>query len=663
MAEFMNARTDGYPWRVNTSEKQFADLLTRGLPAKWEFWHEPPIHNGQTPDFIVFVTDGDLPAVLLIEQKHWRPGYIKRITLEKVFFADHRDERNPVLKLQEVKRNYEESLRPFYKTVVGLQDVAIIPILCLWRLPSRSVPSEFREHSEVQTYSAENLDVGALEVAIRGTVKREYDRSGGEAPPLSNWIRRAIRENTDRGIRMPPSVGRVAQDLDLPIGYSNQLRGTLDPSQVNVVRRRDLGHFLLSGVAGTGKTVVLLERARWHAENFPASAAPQLFIVNQQVLCNYLKQKYAAHFSLNKRGDNVVFSTYRDWLRESYWGATTRLRNMNERDKQVEMSRIAEDAQRGSIGLKPTATPRYSAIYIDEAHQLKTEWIKSLVKFAEGTSSSPNIWISYDNGQGIYKNRRFHGPTIGLIFTGRSKSFYRVYRSGLYSWLFSACCHPAALETYRDSQDRSIEFVDKGEQPKGITGVTLRDQANELFRFLKIRIDGGKSARSDITIYYATAGMGGDMYLDDLKDVLDSTFAPLGGLEWLAIDKERADLSVDKIRTCSFTSCQGLDSPVSVIFGVETFARFDDSDWVETQALFYTVITRSRELVVLTARGFSVNSECPFLRSLSVGIKKMKAIGPDLVKMKRIEADDGSEVYRLDWKKIDRYVNSSEGKS
>ena len=663
MAEFMNPRPDGYPWKVNNSEKQFAALLEQSLPPNWCFWHAPTIHGGQTPDFIVFATESDLPAVLLIEQKHWRPGYIKRITLEKVFLND-RDERNPVLKLQEVKRNYEESLRPHYKTVLGLQDLAIIPILCMWKLPSRGVPLEFKEHSEVRIYSEEELDAGSFATAIRGTIMTEYARSGGEAPPLSNWMRRAIRENTDRAIRMPPPVGRVAVEKELPTGYSNRLRGTLDPSQVKVVRRCDQGHMLLSGVAGTGKTVVLLERARWHAENFPGSASPQLFIVNQKVLCNYLRQKYKAHFSLNNHGDNVVFSTYRDWLRETYQGATGRLRYLSETKMQTETSRIAEDAQRGSIGVKPTAKTRYSSIYIDEAHQLETEWIKLLVKFAEGALSSPNIWISYDNGQGIYRNRRFAGPTIGLNFQGRSKSFYRVYRSGLYSWLFSACCHPGALATYRDSADRSIEFVDKGEKPEGISGATLRDQAVKLFHFLKTRIDGGKSARSDITIFYATAGVGSDMYLDNLREVLDATFEPLGGLEWLAINKEGADFSVDKIRTCSFTSCQGLDSPVSVIFGVETFARFDDPDeWVEVQALFYTVITRSRELVVLTAKGFSVNSECPFLRALSVGIKKMKAVGPDLVRMKKVKADDGSEVYRLDWKKIDKYVYSGEDKT
>ncbi|MCB0297865.1 MAG: hypothetical protein KDG51_22025, partial [Calditrichaeota bacterium] len=82
----------------------------------------------------------------------------------------------------------------------------------------------------------------------------------------------------------PPSPGPAAAAKPAPPAkrkYDQPLSPLLDDLQHAVINNRSLGHCLLSGVPGTGKTIILLGRLRWYARHYPNSR--QLFIVHQKV--------------------------------------------------------------------------------------------------------------------------------------------------------------------------------------------------------------------------------------------------------------------------------------------------------------------------------------------------------------------------------------------
>jgi hypothetical protein len=165
---------------------------------------------------------------------------------------------------------------------------------------------------------------------------------------------------------------------------------------------------------------------------------------------------------------------------------------------------------------------------------------------------------------------------------------------------------------------------------------------------------------SDVTIFYAVAGMGEEeIYPDQVtKEALDRAFESLGGIEWVAIFKSKADWTSERVRACTFTSSQGIDAPVSVLFGAEFFKIFANSDWVDPDALFYTVLTRSTDTIILTYNNLADDPGCKFQAALFRGIKKASKILPKLETLKPIKAGDDTEVYRIKWTMLDEYINS-----
>ncbi len=114
-----------------------------------------------------------------------------------------------------------------------------------------------------------------------------------------------------------------------------------------------------------------------------------------------------------------------------------------------------------------------------------------------------------------------------------------------------------------------------------------------------------------------------DVYPDqETKATLDKAFKDMGGIDWVAINKANADWTSDRVRACTFTSSQGIDAPVSVLFGAESFKMFTNSAWVDPDALFYTVLTRSADYIILTYSDLNGKNDCKFQTSLFRGIKK-----------------------------------------
>ena len=232
------------------------------------------------------------------------------------------------------------------------------------------------------------------------------------------------------------------------------------------------------------------------------------------------------------------------------------------------------------------------------------EWINVLTMCAEKDKDKRNIWIAADNGQCIYQKRKFDEGSINLNFQGRGVIFNRIYRSGLYPWLFAACCHPKSLRaTSHVGHINEIEFLKLADGPKKIQKNSYKLQAEELKFYINKMNAKGKINWGDVTLFYAVKGMNDHLPYDEtVYNVLNEVFKECGdgGVEWLSFDHEKTNYKKNRVRACTFTSSQGLDSKTSVLFGAENFQLFSDDSWVDPDALFYTVLTRAVDNIILT---------------------------------------------------------------
>lgn len=641
--------------KMNAGEEQISRLLEK-IESSWHFWYEPVIHGGRTPDFAVWSNDKTLPAIFLIEVKGWTANYITRVTSSTVYLKN-RHESHPIPKLRSITENVLDELKVHYKSAPGLEDIPVIPILCFNKINQKQLPKAFIEEG-VHLLTCEALQsVDTLQAALEKIAHDEYE--GFDIPPVSRTIQKVISQKINLSTNVQVANGNVAPRA-VPATkskYNQSLPSRLDGLQRSIVIDRSNGHFLLSGLPGTGKTIVLLARASWYCQHFPENRV--LFIVNQRVLNNNLRQKYEHQFA-SGRSSNIHFSTFTGWLKFAYpdvrpWFSDN---DIEERDKITD--KVVDKIKAGDI--KPRRLQQWGLILVDEAHQIKADWLALLPRHARTYNDNANIWISYDNGQGIYKNRRFHGPSVGLNFTGRSRRLSRMYRCGMLTWLFAACCHPDSLQSYRkELSNEFIEFTKRGEPPLPLQAESLAEQASMLKKTLQERIANGELKPADVCIYYpVTRHTEYDLYPDsNIKRILNRTFAEMGGIEWVAIEKDNADWTSNRIRACSFTSSQGIDSPVSVLFGIEMFRMFTgDQNWVDAEALFYTVLTRATSLIILTYKTLD-DSTCRFQSALRQGVRDAIYMTNQLKDLQPTEEHD-QIIYRLDWKRLDALFQSRE---
>jgi hypothetical protein len=669
MAKIKNPHPDNF--KYSGKEDKFLEMLYQ-LPDEWEVWHEPKLHGGLTPDFVIWLNDIEHPGIIVIELKNWSHQYVKSVTSDNIILSDHREEYNPIPKLKRVKENLNESLSRHYRMVPGLQDLAIIPILCFWSEDVNKMPELLQGDEEVNVFGKDIAgDHEKVENYFINIIKNYYDEVEVQPPVTSIDMKRTLRQYIDLSTRVSFASGKISDPRTQKAGDKNEksIISVLDKYQERMVFKEQLGHQVLSGVSGTGKTIILLARANWFARQFPNEN--QLFIVNQMVLCNNLKQRYKIQYS-SSQGDlsRIKFKTFGQWFKSAYKGVRVILKDAkDDQDAKVKLiDTLVEKALDNTLELNEwiVKSGKYGHIFIDEAHQMHTSWIKLLAQFAKRfpakrQKSTPNIWISYDNGQGIYRDRKFVGKEVGLDLRGRSHRLQRVYRCGMMPWIFAACCYPASLETYRDqSVSEYLEFVRKGSWPKAITADTLQEQAAKLREMIKNLVDKGSYKYSDVTIFYAVAGYNQDLPTNNqrVKSILDKAFDDVGGIEWVAIDKEAANWSSNRVRACSFTSSQGIDAPISVFFGAESFDIFREDSWVKPGALFYTVLTRSTDIIIITYKALKNDPKSPFLSALFNGYIKAKEIRGKVEKLNPVY-DDGNSVYRVKWETFDSFINKS----
>jgi hypothetical protein len=588
-----------------------------------------------------------------------------KVTEERVTVFKRRNEYNPIAKLKRIKLNLNQELALHYDAIIGLKDLAIIPVLCFWSETINQLHQQLKGDNEVFV-TDKNVVRNPLKLKKQLIMisSNYYSEVFVKPPNISIEMLRNLNTYIDLSVRVGGASGKIEDHRKKPTDIGDK-HSILDKYQERTVFKPSLGHQLLGGVTGTGKTIVLLGRASWYARQYPKEK--QLFIVYQIVLSDYLKQKYKHQYA-NYREDlrNLEFNTFGGWFKSTYDDVYEKIESAKQGERDAVIDKLVEQALKGTLKIKDSRSNkygkpiRYGHIYVDEAHQMHTSWIRLLTKFAKLTDYKPNIWIAYDNGQGIYRDRKFIGKDVGLNLRGRSQRLHRIYRCGMIPWIFAACCYPEAMQTYRDqSRSEFLEFTRRGNWPRQAKGNTLRQQAVTLKKIIKKIISDENYALSDVVIFYAVAGFLTDASDKNemVKEVLDEIFKDLGGIEWVAINKGKAEWTSDKIRACSFTSSQGIDAPITVFFSAESFNIFRDDSWVNREALFYTVLTRATDTIIITYKELKNDQLNASLSALFKGFNKAKAIKERINKIKTTNDNDGSEIYRIKWKVLDSYIN------
>lgn len=402
---------------LTTGEMQIANKiksLYENSSKDCYLYVKPRLRNLE-PDFILI---DPTKGVCIIEVKDWTLNYIKEINRAKVTTKSGKTLHNPVFRANQ----YFNLAKGLFESDNRLMNADGYPTYNLYskvffvNMPSNEIASiaDTLNQYPSEYISAEN---------IRNlTINSCFDND-------SCFINSA-QLIVLRGILFPEiKIADIGTVSEINTNNEEEIYNTikvLDSEQEQFAKRLPYGHYMVSGVPGSGKTVILLSRAIFLLKENPHW---RIKIVTYNRSLTYRIENRLNHLArdLDFMGishENISVSTFSKMaLDVANIGVP---QNADNSFWNYELPQKALER----------ATPIYDAILIDEYQDFYDDWIKLCIKLAKKYSidgkQTENIFLAGDRLQSIYNPNEHTWSSIGINIVGgqRSKLLKHTYRAG-----------------------------------------------------------------------------------------------------------------------------------------------------------------------------------------------------------------------------------------
>lgn len=361
----------------------------------------------------------------------------------------------------------------------------------------------------------------------------------------------------------------------------------LDQDQEKFARELGEGHRLIFGVAGSGKTILLLARARILAKRHP----DWKFLI----LC-YNKLLKKLLFNLLNPQDyeaDITISTFHGWARNYILNIENEFsmiyKKAEEKAKKEEkMYEFFQDFVPNLLSKTIEALGdtkiEYNAILIDEAQDFDESWFLPLMQTLNLETNS--LLITCDGLQGIYARKRFYWSDVGIQARGRVKKFRNSYRTPLEIGYLAQETLPENLKELIDKFDEFLS-TDKFLGAHGTVEIAVSENRDDEYKNIVNKIGRLLKNPQEILVLfkYNMAKIDYDhlfcRYLEDSK------------IMWKNLQDYNYNSPGLLIGTLHGT--KGLESDTIIIPEIDTYKSDRD------RQLLYVGITRSRKKIILSA--------------------------------------------------------------
>ena len=179
----------------------------------------------------------------------------------------------------------------------------------------------------------------------------------------------------------------------------------LDLCQENHARAVGDGHRILSGVAGSGKTVILLARAKLLAQRNPAARV--LVLCFNVTLASFLRGQLQEHA-------NVQVCHFEGWARAN---RVSRSLQAQESDESLGHRLLAVLEEVDGVGDER----RFDAVLVDEAQDFEVSWFRCVLAAMKDPVGG-DLLIVGDGNQGVYRRAKVSWKSLGIQASGRTIS-------------------------------------------------------------------------------------------------------------------------------------------------------------------------------------------------------------------------------------------------
>jgi superfamily I DNA/RNA helicase len=357
----------------------------------------------------------------------------------------------------------------------------------------------------------------------------------------------------------------------------------MDLQREQLARSLGEGHRVMHGVAGAGKTLILVYRCLHLAR---LMSRPILVLCYNRPLAARLQQLVYE----KGIGDKVQVYNFHRWCREQLmtYSETLPPEGAGFFEELVQRLISAVDAGRVPAG-------QYGAVMLDEGHDFQPEWLKLTAQMVDPSTNS--LLVLYDDAQSIYTRSRgkFSFASVGIQARGRTTILKLNYRN-TDEVLKTATAFAQEVLTEADAEEDGIPLLAptsagrRGPPPLLLELPNFSAETRYVAERLQTLHDKGRNW-GDMAIVYRSNFIG-----DKIRKTLQENRIPC---ETLTGQKYAAGKTQDTVKLVTMHSSKGLEFPVVFVAGLG-YLPSKNQDEKEEARLLYVAMTRAMDELILT---------------------------------------------------------------
>jgi Nuclease-related domain/UvrD-like helicase C-terminal domain len=594
------------PSKASAGEKRLWGLLVSRLSDDFTLLYEPSI-NSLNPDFILVGRDF---GVLVIEVKGWIPSWIVKVD-QNFFLIRQKDgtiqsQQSPLRQATGYRNAILDRLKQFdilTRSTGSYQGKLVFPIGIAALMSNITVTQAENMNIRVVLDPERILyrsDLDRLElVSDREFLQtlRELSKVQFSFPPLTDdqlvTIRGALHPEVV--VKQVPASAKSITSEQLLLPTSSVLM-CLDLEQERAAHLMGDGHRILAGVAGSGKTCILLARAKILA-NRPDTARILVICMNKPLAGNLRSILYSQHSPQYQ--EKITVCHFNGWSKL--------VLNRLPHPGQVPDGREYDEFLAELVVRRLQGGEKFDAILIDEAHVFHPSWFACCLA---ALKEDGDLLVATDANQRLYKRSGFTWKSLGIKAQGRTTRFDRNHRNT--AEILAAAWSILPRDGQENDEDTTFPAIEPtvalrhGDKPTLYRCASADLQVVAIVRKVADAMARGYIP-AEIAIIYGRLGAKDKEGLASLIDRLQGRQIPVYWVSENDLSKNyRAEIPGVRILTAQ--SALGLEFKVVIIIWLEQFDRCFGLD-ADLAALerrkLYVAMTRSQQELYLYGYSYS----------------------------------------------------------
>ncbi|WP_322395354.1 3'-5' exonuclease [Escherichia coli] len=574
---------------MTAGEKRVASRLEAFMSNECLVWYDIPVgRKNRHPDFVIIDPENGL---VFLEVKDWTVHTLHQVNHEQVILETNgilKSEINPLLQVRRYACDTVNALPADprlrqndgqYKGRLNLAWAYGVVFPRITRQQLKALAGNDENAVERIFPSAQTICQDDMTQSVLPDIFRQK---------IAGMFTMGFRTRVTPQVR---DILRAHLFPEMTVRQHSQIK-IMDIQQEILARNIGDGHRVIHGVAGSGKTMILLFRCLYLAETTPGKI---LVLCYNITLASYLRE------CIESRGlkSRVTVFHFHSWCASMIKRHGIQVTAGGKDYPEKCFSALEDVVNSGTI-----TDTGYDAVLVDEGHDFESRWLALIARLFDNASRS--LLLMYDDAQSIYRRERalnFSLASVGIQAQGRTSVLPVNYRNTKRILHFA---YAFSREYFEKHQNREIPFVqpqaggEEGTEPEILRCTSESDEAGQVVDWLEKR--------------YILCGHWSDMAVlcpaefsvKHLKEVMTQRGIPYATC-FDSEGKKKYSRRKDVVHLLTYQSSKGLEFPYVAVINA-SFVHSGAADESEVIPALYVAFTRAtRELLVTCYRENSIS--------------------------------------------------------